>query len=196
MASSSTIDEYMGYVFFISGPKTATSGVNFRTLRIQINVGFDYKTLTFNAFENRPSHNLEGIDVSENNKVSVQVRERKPYFNLVKITTCEFEDCYRCEGPVVGLQLGPKCCLGCYSVERPRVYFDASVTEIELRDYEYGEGTLLKFKTDMGEDFVTVFYPRNPFELTLKLLNVGEKVKGAGWVIDNNLLKVFSLVKA
>ena len=115
----------MCYLYNISDPKISINGTRYRTLRLQLNKGFDSTTLTVNAFENTPNHDLRNIIV--NSKVRVEVLENN-YFKLLNITSYEFEDCYRCAAPVMELQLGQTWCHGCYNKEKMRIVFKAIIS--------------------------------------------------------------------
>ena len=179
----------MCYLYDISSPKSAKTGTIYRTLRLQLNKGFDCTTITVNAFENNPKHVLQDIHV--NDKVMIEVVQNR-YYKLSSIQSCEFEDCYRCAAPVTVPQLGQVWCPGCYNEEKIRIQFNASLTTKTENKYEYSNGLALQLNGN-GKTYNTVIFPNTRFAATLGTLNIGARIKGEAWILENDCIKIFKL---
>ena len=190
--NSTSTRSFMGYLITVSDDKLTTGGSDYKTLKIRVNTGFDFRIITTNAFQTNKNHSL--TDTPLNSKVALEVVEKGNFFNLRKIQPSDFEDCFRCEAPIIGIQLGQGFCAGCYSDPREKVAFNGTVSSKEERDYTFGRGTVFKIDTTTGSYF-SVFYHRSCFEGLVSKINIGDVVEGSGWVLENNLLKVSNLEK-
>ena len=127
-----------------------------------------------------------------NDKVVIEVVQNR-YYKLLNIQSCEFEDCHRCAAPVTVPQLGQVWCPGCYNEEKTRIMFKASLASKTENKYEYSNGLTLQLLNANGKTYKTVIFPNTRYAVKLETLNVGARIEGEAWVLDNDCIKIFKL---
>ena len=120
----------------------------YNKISVLINTGFDCKLLKLTCFPK--AGDISSIPLTS--KVKLEVTRNGQFWRLITIAPSNFQDCTKCRAPLSNAYEALNC-KGCLNPEHELAKGTASIVDIELKDYTYGNG----LKNTLSLDEITYF---------------------------------------